>query len=185
MKKFAFLVAVAVVAGVIVVLISGAFSSDEKGSTIDTTSVEDSGNSATAEQNGTAVIQNGNGTVNNNTTVEGAPTPKGMAYGTDTNVQFTIENEPREGIWELSSPVMRQWSDSGERPANGVKWLPEGAQVIAVCALPGTSYPVKVGGVSSPWHIFVELADSTYVPVGGFNQATHDGPQHLKTCIPS
>lgn len=183
MRKFAFLVAVAVVAGVILALLTGTFSGDDGDSASGTTSVKDSGNSATAGQSGTAVIQNGNGTVNNNTTVEAAPQGKNMAYGDETDVRFTIENESREGVWELSSPVMRQWSDATERPANGVKWLAEGVEVTARCALPGTSYPVTVAGVSSSWHFFAELANSMYVPIGGFSQATHDGSQHLKACI--
>jgi hypothetical protein len=182
-KKFAFLVAVAVVAGLIVALIAGAFSSDDGGTTTDSASNDNGGNKASAGTGGT-VIQNGAGTVNDNTTtVEAAPNPNITPYGKQTDVPFEIENPKRHGVWALDSPVMSEWTDRTEQPENGVEWLAEGTTVRANCALASsTAYPVKIGEQTTTWHFFAELTNGTYAPMGGFKQATRDGAQGLRRC---
>jgi hypothetical protein len=181
-RKFGFLVAVAVVGGLVVALIAGVFSHRDDGTTTETSLKGHGGNSASSAGGGT-VIQNGAGTVNNNTTVEAARNPNITPYGQQSDVPFEIENPKRHGVWALSSPVMTEWSDRDEEPSNGIEWLAEGTTVRALCALAsGAAYPVKIENVTSTWHFFAELTNGTYAPVGGFKQATRDGAQGLERC---
>lgn len=183
MKRFWYLVAVAVVAGLIVALVSGVFSSGGGSSSTSSVSVEGSGNSTTNNENNGpgAVIGEQSGAITNN--FNGPESKKSVSpYGTQTEVSFTIENSVREGVWSLTSPDMQAFMSADEEPQNADRWFANGTQVLARCARPGTPYETTVNGHATHWEYFAELNDGTYVPMAGFSQTTEDGAQHLIRC---
>ena len=103
-------------------------------------------------------------------------------YGESTNIQFTVDNDRRGGVWALTAPIMEAFSNRDERPVNAARWLPNLTKVIARCAEEGTPYLAALSGHYSHWHWYVELSTETWLPVAGLRQSTEDGPLHLVPC---
>jgi hypothetical protein len=103
-------------------------------------------------------------------------------YGHRTNVTFTVENDEREGVWALTSPVMRRFGDRDERPLNAARWLPNGTPVVIRCAVRGTEYQVIINEEPIKWRFFAKSGEGIYLPMAGFRQTTEDGAQNFVPC---
>lgn len=130
-----------------------------------------------------AVIGFGGGSGGGGTTTDtGEHHGPAWSYGERSKVLFKIENDARHGVWALTSPVMEEFANQDERPANGARWLPNSKGVIVVCAREGTPYNVKLNGAFTRWRWYAELANGDWLPMAGFEETTEDGAQHLRAC---
>lgn len=104
------------------------------------------------------------------------------AYGERSNVLFNVANDARQGVWALTSPIMEEFANQDEPPANGARWLPNSQGAIVVCAREGTPYNVKLNGTFMRWRWYAQLANGDWFPMAGFAETTEDGAQHLRAC---
>lgn len=104
------------------------------------------------------------------------------AYGERSDVQFTVENDRRDGVWALTSPIMEAFADRDSPPVNARRWIPNFKKAIVRCAREGTPYGVELNGHSLEWRWFAELEDGSWFPIAGFQETSEDGAQHLVRC---
>jgi hypothetical protein len=104
------------------------------------------------------------------------------AYGERSDVQYTVENDRREGVWALTSPIMETFADRSSPPVNAARWIPNFKKVIVQCAREGTPYEVELNGSRFRWRWYGELENGSWFPLAGFQETSEDGAQHLVPC---
>jgi hypothetical protein len=151
--EFTWKMAIAVVAGLVVIIVAGIFGLQ-------------------------AATDGGSPTDTNPNPSTGPAT----STGDRSMVEYTVEDDVKEGVWALQSPVMERFLEHSERPLNARRWIPNGKKVIVACAREGTPYEVEVNGRTMRWKWFARLADGSWFPLAGFSETTEDGSQGLVSC---
>ena len=101
--------------------------------------------------------------------------PVTCTIGAEPKNQLTAENDYRTGVWTFSSPAhFPGFSGEGERPAAGVRWLPNCTSITARCVRFGGNYEFTNRIASQErrlvWRTWIRLAAGDWLPAASVGE---------------